>query len=160
MTFEEQPVNPSIADQLLNTLSTYRDRVDYLELRLQQSEASTISFRGPQLDAVNRSFSLAGGIRACHKGGWSFVTFNGLEELNSRIEEAISQAHLVGSETTQLAEIEPISDHVKVELGRDPRGISLREKRQLVEAYNQILLDFDPRIQTTSVSYSDRFKTT
>jgi hypothetical protein len=38
-------VTPSIADQLLNTISTYRDRVDYLELRLQQSEASTISFR-------------------------------------------------------------------------------------------------------------------
>ncbi|MGB3401582.1 MAG: TldD/PmbA family protein [Microcoleaceae cyanobacterium] len=153
-------MTPSIADQLLNTISTYRNNVDYLELRLQQSEASTISFRGPQLDAVNRSFSLAGGIRACHKGGWSFVTFNGLEELNSRIEEAISQAHLVGSDTTQLAEIKPITDDVKVELGRDPRGISLQEKRDLVEAYNQILLDFDPRIQTTSVSYSDRFKTT
>ena len=153
-------MNPSIADQLLNTIATYRDRTDYLELRLQQSEATTISFRGPRLDAVNRNFTLAGGIRACHKGGWSFVTFNGLEELNSRIEEAISQAHLVGHETTELAPIEPITDQVNVELGRDPRGISLKEKRELVEAYNQILLDFDPRIQTTAVSYSDRFKTT
>jgi TldD protein len=43
------------------------------------------------LDAVDRNFTLAGGIRACHKGGWSFVTFNGLAQLNDRIAEAVSQ---------------------------------------------------------------------
>ena len=150
----------AIQDQLLNHVTSYRDRVDYLEIRLQQSETTSMSFRGSRLDAVNRSFSLAGGVRACHKGGWSFVTFNGLTELQDRIEEAISQAHLIGSETTQLAAIEPIQDSVTVELGRDPRGVSLQEKRQLIEAYNQLLLDFDPRIQTTSVGYTDRFRVT
>ncbi|VXD13155.1 conserved hypothetical protein [Planktothrix serta PCC 8927] len=146
-----------IQDRLLTTIATYRNQVDYLEIRLQQSESTAITYRGSQLDAVNRNFSLAGGIRACHRGGWSFVTFNGWDELNNRIEEAISQAHLVGEETTQLATSEAIQDWVKVELKRDPRGVSLSEKRQLIENYNQLLLDFDPRIQTTAVSYSDQF---
>jgi TldD protein len=149
-----------IQEQLLTTLRIHQHQVDYLEIRLQQSEATAIAYRGSQLDAVNRNFSLAGGIRACYKGGWSFVTFNGLEELNHRIEEAISQARLVGEETTELAISEGIVDQVQVELKRDPRGISLQEKRQLIENYNQLLLDFDPRIQTTIVNYTDQFSIT
>lgn len=144
-------------EQLQSAIAPYRDRVDYLEIRLEQSESTAIIFRGPQLDAVDRSFNLAGGIRACHKGGWSFVTFNGLAELNERIEEAISQAKLVGKESTSLAAIEPIQDYVAAEIGGDPRGISLAQKRQLMQEYNQLLLEFDPRIQTTSVNYRDRF---
>lgn len=150
----------SLQDRLLDTIAPFRDRVDYLEIRLEQSESTVIGYRGRQLDAVDRSFSLAGGIRACHKGGWSFVTFNGLADLQNRIEEAIAQARLIGKETTQLAAIEPIQDYVAVKIGKDPRGLSLDSKRQLVEAYNQLLLDFDPRIQTTMTGYSDRFGTT
>jgi len=144
-------------EQLQGAIASYRDAIDYLEIRVEQSESTAISFRGHQLDAVDRSFNLAGGIRACHKGGWSFVTFNGLAELQDRISEAISQAHLVGKEQTRLAPLEPIQDYVAVELGRDPRGVSLADKRQLMEEYNQLLLDFDPRIQTTMVGLRDRF---
>lgn len=150
----------SLQNQLLDAIAPYRNRVDYLEIRLEQGESTMISYRGKQLDAVDRSFSLSGGIRACHQGGWSFVTFNGLNDLKNRIEEAISQAKLIGKETTQLAAIEPIQDYVKVEFARDPRGISLDQKRQLIEGYNQLLLEFDPRIQTTMTGYSERFGTT
>lgn len=152
-------MNHSATEQLKQAIASYRHDVDYLEIRVEQSESTSIAFRGKQLDGVNRSFALAGGIRACHKGGWSFVTFNGLKELNTRIAEAISQAKLVGKETTQLAPVEPFEDYVPAKIKRDPRGISLKEKRQLLEAYNQSILDFDPRIQTTMVSLSDRFAT-
>ncbi|MFP4123180.1 MAG: TldD/PmbA family protein [Coleofasciculus sp.] len=144
-------------EQLQQAIAPYRDAVDYVEIRVEQSEQTAISFRGEQLDAVDRSLSLAGGIRACHQGGWSFVTFNGLAELQDRIEAAISQARLVGKETTSLAPLEPIQDYVSVELGRDPRGLSLLEKRQLIAEYNRLLLEYDPRIQTTMVGYRDRF---
>ncbi|MEQ8999281.1 MAG: TldD/PmbA family protein [Coleofasciculus sp. B1-GNL1-01] len=144
-------------EQLQQAIAPYRDTVDYVEIRVEQSEQTAISFRGEQLDAVDRSLSLAGGIRACHQGGWSFVTFNGLAELQDRIEAAISQARLVGKDTTSLAPLEPIQDYVAVELGRDPRGLSLLEKRQLIAEYNRLLLEYDPRIQTTMVGYRDRF---
>jgi len=147
----------SIQEQLQAAIAKQSDRVDYLEIRLEKSESTSISFRGPRLDAVDRSLTLVGGIRACHQGGWSFVTFNGLAELQDRISEAISQAQLVGKEKTELASVEPIQDYVAVQLGRDPRGVPLTEKRQLMEEYNKLLLEFDPRIQTTSVNYRDRF---
>ncbi len=150
----------SLQDRLSDAIAPHRNQVDYLEIRLEQSESTVIAYRGRQLDAVDRSFSLAGGIRACHKGGWSFVTFNGLADLNQRIEEAIAQAKLIGKETTHLASVEPIQDYVAVEIARDPRGIALDVKRQLVEGYNHLLLEMDPRIQTTMTSYSDRFGVT
>ncbi|GAB4235661.1 MAG: TldD/PmbA family protein [Elainellaceae cyanobacterium] len=150
----------SLQDRLLDSIAPYRNRVDYLEIRMEQSESTVISYRGAQLDAVDRSFSLVGGVRACHQGGWSFVTFNGLNDLKGRIEEAIDQAKLVGQETTQLAEVAPIQDYVAVELQQDPRQVSLDAKRQKIAAYNQLLVEFDPRIQTTMTSYRDRFGTT
>lgn len=150
----------SLQDRLLDSISPYRSQVDYLEIRLEQSESTAIAYRGKQLDAVDRSFALSGGVRACHRGGWSFVTFEGLADLDQRIEAAISQAKLVGSGITQLAEVAPVQDYVAVEFAKDPRGISLDAKRRLIESYNQLLLDFDPRIQTTTAGYSERFGTT
>jgi len=153
-------VNNSIKEQLQATIATYANSVDYLEIRVEQSESNALAFRGPRLDAVDRNFALAGGIRACHQGGWSFVTFNGIDQLKSRVEEAISQAKLVGKETTQLAAVNPVEDYVKVDFKKDPRGVSLQDKLQLMEAYNQLILDYDPRIQTTMVGLSERFGTT
>ena len=146
-------------EQIKSAIAAYKNQIDYLEIRVEQSESTGLSFRGEKLDSVDRSFSLGGGIRACHDGGWSFVTFNGLKELHERIEEAISQAKLVGKDKTQLATAEPIEDFVPEEIKRDPRSVSLQDKRKLVEAYNQILLNFDPRIQTTMAGISDRFAT-
>ena len=150
-------MNSSMQDQLQGAIAPYRRAIDYLEIRVEQSESTAISFQGTQLDSIDRNFNLAGGIRACHQGGWSFVTFNGLAELNERIEEAIAQARLVGKESTILAPLEPIVDYVAVELGRDPRGVTLEEKRALMAEYNQLLLKYDPRIQTTMVGWRDRF---
>jgi TldD protein len=48
---------------------------------------------------------------------------------------------------------------VPEEIKRDPRTVSLKDKRELLEAYNEILLNFDPRIQTTMASIGDRFAT-
>ncbi len=146
-------------EQIKSAIAAYKNQIDYLEIRVEQSESTGLSFRGEKLDSVDRSFSLGGGIRACHDGGWSFVTFNGLKELHERIEEAISQAKLVGKDKTQLATAEPIEDFVSEKIKRDPRSVSLQDKRKLLEAYNQILLNFDPRIQTTMAGISDRFAT-
>ncbi|MCS7293348.1 MAG: TldD/PmbA family protein, partial [Gloeomargarita sp. SKYBB_i_bin120] len=113
-----------------------------------------------RFDAVDRALSLAGGIRACYRGGWSFVTFNGLDELAERVQEAVEQARLIGHEQTQLAPVEPVVDYVQAEIACDPRTVPLAEKRALLQHYNDLLLSYDPRIQTTSVSYRERFGVT
>jgi len=42
-------------EQLQQAIAPYRDAVDYVEIRVEQSEQTAISFRGEQLDAVDRS---------------------------------------------------------------------------------------------------------
>ncbi len=147
-------------EQLLALIKPYFGNVDYLELRLEQSESTLISFQGKELSAVDRNLGLTGGIRACHRGGWSFVTFNSLENIQQRIEAAISQAKLVGKETTRLAPIAPVVDDVRATIKDDPRGYSLQEKKELLGYYNDLLLGYDRRIQTTMTGYRDRFSTT
>jgi TldD protein len=149
----------AMEERLLAALASQHQAVDYLEIRLEQSEATSLSFQGPRLNAIDRNFDLAGGIRACHKGGWSFVSFNNLAELEARVAEAVAQAKLVGKETTQLAAVEPAVAKVPVVMGRDPRTVPLQEKRELLAHYNNLLLKADPRIQTTMSGYSDRFRT-
>ncbi len=147
-------------DQLLSLIQSYSSAVDYLEVRLEESESTLISFQGKELHAVDRSLGLTGGIRACHRGGWSFVTFNSLANLRDRIETAISQAKLVGKEKTTLAEVAPVVDTVRATIKDDPRGYSLQQKKELLAYYNDLLLHYDDRIQTTMTSYRDRFSTT
>lgn len=146
-------------EQLLAALNAHRHEVDYLELRLEQREHNALAFRGRMLDTVDCNFSLAGGIRACFQGGWSFVTFNRLDELMARTAEAVAQAQLVGHETTHLAQVEPVVATVPVVIKKDPRAVSLVDKRALLEHYNNLLLNADPRIQTTMTTTSDTFRT-
>lgn len=69
---KDKDVDTSIQDQLQAAIAAHQGGADYLEIRLQQGESTSISFRGHRLDAVDCNFSLAGGIRACYRGGMEF----------------------------------------------------------------------------------------
>ncbi len=51
-------MNNSTAEQLQKAIASSKNNVDYLEIRVEQSEATSLSFRGPQLDGVDRGFAL------------------------------------------------------------------------------------------------------
>ncbi|MEO0948545.1 MAG: TldD/PmbA family protein, partial [Cyanobacteria bacterium J06641_5] len=105
---------------------------------------------------LSQTLAAGGHVRACHKGGWGFATFNTLDELADRIEEAIAAAKLVGCEETLLAPVEPIEAEFTLPLsGTDPREIELVTKKALCDRYNQLLLASGDRIISTSVRYSD-----
>jgi len=56
-----------------------------------------------------------------------------------------------------LAPVKPITDTVVPALVVDPRSISLASKRALLEEYNDIMLSYSPKIQTTAVRYRDTY---
>ncbi|MGD1806570.1 hypothetical protein ACP6PL_14175 [Dapis sp. BLCC M126] len=60
--------NHILIEQLQAKIRNYYNPVDYLGIRLKQNESTAISFRGQQLNVVNRHFSVGGGIRTCYKG--------------------------------------------------------------------------------------------
>ncbi|MDD4874694.1 MAG: DNA gyrase modulator, partial [Dehalococcoidales bacterium] len=76
---------------------------DYIEAHLEETSSSHIAYRGKKLDSIDKSRSIGGNIRAKVKGGWGFTSFNNLDDLPSRIEQAISQARLVADGDITLA---------------------------------------------------------
>jgi TldD protein len=145
-----------LQEQLHQHLQQYRQRVDFLALRLEQSESTQILLRGDRLETLSESLAIGGQIRACHRGGWGFATFNHLGQLSERIEAAITSAKWVGEEETQLAPVDPIQAVChQVSPESDPRQLALADKKALCDHYNDLLRRTSDKITTTSVRYSD-----
>lgn len=144
---------------LSDLIARYSSRVDYLAIRLEESEGTDILLRGDKVETLSEGISIGGQVRACYRGGWGMCSFNRLSDLAARVEEAIASARLVGDEETLLAPILPVQDTCTVPLtGTDPRQVPLVQKKLLCDRYAEILRSTDPRITTISVRYSDAFQ--
>ena len=150
-------MNSTARKNLMSDLiARYRDRVDFLAIRIEESEGTSILLRGDKIETLSEGISLGGQVRACYKGGWGFASFNELSTLAERVEEAIAAARIVGEEETLLAPVEPVEIVCQLPLtGTDPRQVPLAEKKALCDRYNQILRGYSDRIATTSVRYGD-----
>jgi TldD protein len=152
-------MSQSLADSknlIAESLDRYRDRVDYLSIRLEESEGTSIVLRGEEIETLSEGISIGGQVRACYRGAWGFATFNDLSSLRERTEEAIAAARIIGDDETLLAPIEAIQTICKLPFtGSDPRLIPLIDKKLLCDRYNKILRQYSDRITTTSVRYGD-----
>jgi TldD protein len=141
---------------LSDLIARYRDRVDFLAIRIEEAEGTNILLRGDKVETLSEGISLGGQVRAAYKGGWGFASFNRLSTLVERIEEAIAAARIVGDDETILAPIQPVQIVCQVPLtGTDPRHVSLADKKALCDRYNELLRGASDRITTTSVRYGD-----
>jgi TldD protein len=133
------------------------NNADYIEARLEESQSSHITYRGRGLEYIGRTVVIGGNVRALVKGGWGFVSFNNLGELKGSVEMAVEQARLVGNEESRLAPVEAVIDAVPAEMDKNPVAISLVDKKQLLDEYNDIIWR-TPRMQTSVVGYEDSYK--
>lgn len=130
---------------------------DYIEVRIEEREASRIQYRGRELEDIGRSTSLGGNVRALVKGGWGFVSFNELSGLRDKVALAVKQAHLVGREESRLAPVAPVVDTVAPQIREDPTTIPLVEKKGFLDEYNELIW-LTPKIQTSVIAYGDSKK--
>ena len=130
---------------------------DYIDIRIEERQGTRMSFRGRDLEEIGENADLGGGVRALRKGGWGFVCFNDLNRLRDKVAEAVAHAGVVGHERSQLAEVAPVVDVVPLEAREDPRAVSLADKKQLMDQYNDLLWGAGPNVQTTRVSYADGY---
>lgn len=147
-------------DLLLRTINKNKKLVDYIEIRLEKRETFLLGFQGPTLDNVTSAANLGGCIRAMHKGGWGFVSFNCLDDLQEKVSLAIRQSKLVGKSKLTLPDINVKNVVVKAKVKNDPRKVSLIDKKRLFEHYNSLILKQSNKIQSTQVTYKDEIKTT
>ena len=145
------------AQNLLSDLiRRYQSQVDYLSIRLEQNESTSIMLRGNAIETLSEGLAIGGQVRACYKGGWGFASFNNLQDLELRVAEATTAAKLVGEEETLLAAVTPVEASWELPLtGTNPRYVPLVQKKELCDRYNHLLKSYSPKINSTVIRYSD-----
>jgi TldD protein len=145
-------------DLIAETMRKHRGSCDYLEIHVEETEESRITFSGPRLEDAGRKADRGGNVRALHRGGWGFASFNSLDRMDEFASHAVEQAKLVGSGRSTLAPVEPSHDDVLLDLKRDPRDVPFEEKVTLLRSYNERALGAHEDIVSTTTRYFDRFR--
>ena len=127
---------------------------DYIEVHFEESETTSIAYRGERLEEIGRVSDRGGNVRALVKGSWGFVSFNHFDKLQDRVALAVEEARLASQEEFELPPVEPVVDVVIVEARKDASSVPLAAKKQLLDEYNDIILS-SPSIQSSNISYRD-----
>jgi TldD protein len=151
----KMPNIDSIAESLAGKLKAYR--ADHLEIHLEETESSAISYRGRELETATRSRDAGGNVRALCSGGWGFASFNSLVDIEKRIEQAVAQARLAGKSNSEFSPVAPAIAEIAIDERHDPRRVSLAEKKTLLDEYNQVMWSV-AGLQTSVIGYGDSRK--
>jgi len=128
--------------------------VDYAEIRIQETASTTVRYAGRQLEDIGERTGLGGCVRLLVGGGWGFVSFNDLDDVERYARQAVEQARLIGGEPFELAPVETVRASWRNEPDSAPGDVSLADKQAMCDRYNQLILA-DKRIQTSNVIYRD-----
>lgn len=149
-------------NKLLDLVKKYQNKVDYLELRLEENNSTIIRFFGKALDNISESISSGGYVRSCYKGSWGFCSFDDLNTIEDSFENSIKQSLFLGEaskEKTLLAETSPVCKKNPIKLsGKDPRNISLDEKVNLFKHYHDLLKSQSNKITNSQATYFEKIQ--
>jgi TldD protein len=134
-------------------------KADYTEIRIEERESARISYRGRDLENANAVIDKGGVVRCLSsKHGWGVATFNNLDDLKNKVDQAYQCALVAQSdEPIRLGPIDVFEEHIQAEMKHDFRDISMANKKSLLENYNNIVLGTSDKIIDTSSVYVDSF---
>ncbi len=135
-----------------------RSTAEYCEVRIEETEETSVRFRGKDIELVAENVSVGGNVRALYRGGWGFVSFNRLDDLDRKVDEACAQAKILGEKLNKdirLYPVDPVVDRIAGNFKREAFAVPLKEKIKLLEGYNLLILG-SPEITSSSVYYFDR----
>ncbi len=137
-----------------------RRGASFADLRVQNSEATSISVEDGQADKVASSSRSGAGLRVLVDGAWGFAPTNDAspEELRRCLGDALSMAQAASghiSEPGMVAEVEPVEATVESEAEIDPREVPLADRVQRIFEIEQAARERDERIVNSRASYSD-----
>jgi len=127
---------------------------EYAEIRYEEVTSTQVHFVGKELESIGTSVERGGNIRVKGKAGWSFFSFNQIENLPTYLSEAIKYSRFAKNGPIKLAPVPPRVEVVREITGKDPRKVDLEEKYNLCSRYNHILLS-GSEIQTSDLRYAD-----
>jgi TldD protein len=145
-----------IKENIKRTVSKYKNKVDYLDVRVVKSEGMLISFRQKAIEDVSLPRGFAVSVQALYKGGWGYATFNDLGKLQEAVKKSVQYAKKVGKDKSKLAKADKIIDCISA--SKEEKiftTISLKEKIKLLRGYNNIIWKKGKKVVTSSLYYAD-----
>ncbi len=130
---------------------------DYAEIRIEEKQITNIIFSGKEIERIGTNFILGGNIRVCDKGGWSFISFNDLNQLEKSAYECVKMTKKIGTKKTILKKIPIINKTYKSKYKINPKKVSLEEKEKLCRSTNDFILSHKDIIHS-NVIYEDVWK--
>jgi len=132
-------------------------RADYTEIRVERTWSSAVTFRGRRLETATVSEDQGGFVRALNHGcGWGIASFTSLDALAAMVARADQLSRAVRLERPiRLAATTPQVADATLDLDGDVRGISLADKKRLIEAYNGAMLAVSDAVVDTQAIYRD-----
>ncbi len=142
-------------DRLAAALKT--SRADYTEIRVERTWSSAVTFRGRRLETATVSEDQGGFVRSLNRGcGWGVASFTSLDALPAMVARAHELSRAIRLDRPiRLAETTPHVADVALDLDGDVRGITLAEKKRLIEACNGAMLAVSDAVVDTQASYRD-----
>jgi len=134
-----------------------QSRAGYTEIRVERTWSSAVAFRGRRLETATVSEDQGGFVRVLNNGcGWGIASFTSLDELPAMVSRAYELSRAVRlDDPIRLAETPPEVADAILGLDGDVRGISLSDKKKLLDRYNGAMLAVSDAIVDTQSSYRD-----
>ncbi len=146
----------NVKQRIADVIRKFKRKVDYVDVRMGEGHGTMVNIRHKEIEDVSKPRSYGGSVRALFKGGWGFVAFTQVGELERAAEKAAGYAKLVGSGKSILAEAPVVIDKVEAdEKDKDFLKIALAEKVRLLKHYDNLAWSGDKKISNVEVFYSD-----
>jgi TldD protein len=144
-----------LIDRLTTALK--RSRADYIEIRVERSWSTAVTFRGRRLESATASEDQGGFVRVLEAGGgWGVASFTSLDRLEAMVARAAELSRAVRVDPPiRLAGVPPHEADAVLDLDGDVRGVSIAAKKRLIEAYNAEMLAVSDHVVDTLAIYRD-----
>ncbi len=128
---------------------------DYSDIRYEENKTTQILYSGKELKKISENYTSGGHIRIFNNGGKAFGSFTNKKQLPILSTELAQIAASKAKENTKPVRLAPapiIKAEIILKPAIHPLKISLQEKKELLEEYNNIALNV-PGITTTDMYY-------
>ncbi|MBU1050637.1 TldD/PmbA family protein [Candidatus Bipolaricaulota bacterium] len=133
--------------------------VDYADIRFDEERKTKLALSGRDIAQVAAYNPRGGYVRAYVRGGKAIASFSRIEEAAIVAQQTAAAARLAARHTAQAISLAPapvLEESFLVTTEHDPRRVSLAQKNELLQHYNEAALGH-AHVLTTQFFYDDSF---
>ena len=124
----------------------------FCDLRYQEFLLTTIKGTKAEVDTAQVVRKCGGNVRALVAGAFGTYCFTDENDVDHAFSEALLASRLIPGEKLMSA-LEVNVDYVKVQPALDPRGVSLEDKKALIQSYMDVFMAYEEIVNLESEYY-------